>query len=86
MEKENATIVIPCHDATASYVAYDGKFRCLYVMVMQDRTVTPELAEEYVKQEGARFEVLRVQTDHVTMISQPAVVAGIVRRFAGENV
>jgi hypothetical protein len=73
-------------NATASYVAYDGTFRCLYVMGMQDRTVTPELAEGYVRQEGARFEVLRVQADHVMMVSQPGAVAGIVRRFAGEDV
>ena len=49
----------------------------------EDNAVGRELAESYIAQEGARFEVQVIQGDHVPMLSRTNEVVGIVRGFVG---
>lgn len=71
-------------NATARYIPYDGKFRTLYVIGEKDNTVSSELARSYIEQEGAKFEVLTIDADHIPMLSRTEKVVQIVRCFVGE--
>jgi pimeloyl-ACP methyl ester carboxylesterase len=73
-------------NATAKYIPYDGKFRSLYVVGSQDNAVPPALAQSYLAQAGAMWEVEAIDSDHSPMLSRPDEFVGIIRRFAGEKV
>lgn len=73
-------------NATAQYIPYTGKFRCLYVIGRNDNSVTPALAQSYLSQPGAKFESTTIDSDHVSPLSHPQEVVRIIRHFAGENV
>jgi pimeloyl-ACP methyl ester carboxylesterase len=69
-------------NATADYVPYDGKVRTLYVRCLRDRTVTGDIVDAYLGQQGARFEEAVLDADHVPMLSRPEEVVEIIRGFA----
>lgn len=73
-------------NATGTYIPYDGKFRTLYVVGEHDNSVSPAFAQNYIDQEGAKFEVEVIDGDHVPMLSRPKAVVDVIRRFVGETV
>jgi hypothetical protein len=73
-------------NATASYIPYTGKFRCLYVIGKNDNSVPPAFAQTYIDQPGAKFESMTIDSDHISPLSHPDKVAQIIRNFAGEKV
>ncbi|KAH7085410.1 Alpha/Beta hydrolase protein [Paraphoma chrysanthemicola] len=72
-------------NATAQYIPYTGKFRCLYVIGKYDNAVPPALSSSYIEQPGAKFEVLTIDGDHEPQLSRPDTVVKVIRRFAGET-
>jgi pimeloyl-ACP methyl ester carboxylesterase len=72
-------------NATAQYIPYDGKFRVLYVIGARDFAVPPAFAQTYLDQEGARFENVTIDADHMPMLSRPEEFVRVVRGFAGES-
>ncbi|KAF1843939.1 alpha/beta-hydrolase [Cucurbitaria berberidis CBS 394.84] len=71
-------------NATATYIPYMGDFRCLYVIGERDNCVPPALAQSYIDQDGAVFETLVIDGDHLPMLSRPEKTVEIIRRFSGE--
>ncbi|KAH6637686.1 Alpha/Beta hydrolase protein [Boeremia exigua] len=69
-------------NATGTYIAYDGTFRTVYVIGEYDNSVSPAFARTYIDQEGAYFEVVVIDGDHVPMLSRPKTVVDVIRRFA----
>jgi|TARA_R110002003_G_scaffold702_4_gene21106 pimeloyl-ACP methyl ester carboxylesterase len=73
-------------NATAQYIPYTGKFRCMYVIGQNDNAIPPALSSSYIEQPGAKFEVLKIDGDHEPQLSRPDTVAQVIRRFAGEKI
>lgn len=70
-------------NATAKYVPYTGDFRVVYVAGNQDNTITPTIWGLYVDQPDAKFtRVEHIDADHIPMLSRPAEVAALIRKYA----
>ncbi|KAF2788014.1 alpha/beta-hydrolase, partial [Melanomma pulvis-pyrius CBS 109.77] len=69
--------------ANATYIPYTGDFKCTYVIGERDNSIPPAFAQTYIDQPGAKFEVVRLDADHVPMLSRPEDVARLIKKAAG---
>ena len=58
---------------------------CTYLVCENDQAVPLAAQEAMIKQEGARFDVVRCKADHSPFLSMPDFTAEVVRKAAGEN-
>ncbi|OAL46144.1 alpha/beta-hydrolase [Pyrenochaeta sp. DS3sAY3a] len=73
-------------NATATYIPYNGDFRCLYVVGLRDNAIPPAFAESWLGQSGAVWERVVLDADHVPMLSRGEETVEVIRRFVGEAV
>ncbi|KAF2641337.1 alpha/beta-hydrolase [Massarina eburnea CBS 473.64] len=69
-------------NTTAQYVPYTGDFRVVYMAGNYDNSVPEALWTLYLNQSGAKMKLERLDADHVSMLSKPAEVAGLIRKYA----
>lgn len=69
--------------ANSTYIPYTGDFKCTYVIGERDNSIPPAFAQTYINQPGAKFEVVRLDADHVPMLSRPEDVARLIKKAAG---
>jgi pimeloyl-ACP methyl ester carboxylesterase len=71
--------------ANSTYIPYTGDFECYYIIGKKDNTIPQSVAETWINQEGAKFEVDYLDAGHIPMLSQPENVARIIRNVAEKN-
>ncbi|KAJ4348428.1 uncharacterized protein N0V89_009802 [Didymosphaeria variabile] len=69
-------------NATATYIPYTGDFEVVYVVGSQDKSVTPEWAQAFIDQPGAKFTVEHLDADHISMLSKPKEVSGLIVKYS----
>jgi pimeloyl-ACP methyl ester carboxylesterase len=70
--------------ANATYIPYTGDFKCTYVIGERDNSVPPAFAQTYIDQPGAKFNVERLDADHVPMLSKPDDVVNLIKKAVSD--